>query len=68
MNQADSSMESTKQSTGLSDIFHSNPMNFKGKMFEDESEVFVRDIKIDLSTVIESYQKSIRKNQARNLQ
>jgi hypothetical protein len=43
----------------VNDMFHSNPINFANKNFENPNEVFVKDINISLPTVIESYTKSI---------
>ena len=45
----------------INDMFHSNPINFANKNFDNTNEVFVKEINIDLSTVIESYKKSIGK-------
>jgi hypothetical protein len=42
------------------DFFHSNPINFLNKSFQNESEVFIDKIGVKLETVIESYTKSIR--------
>lgn len=46
----------------LNEIFHSNPINFKNKTFENDDEVYIKDIHIELKTVIESYEKTIRNN------
>lgn len=52
----------SSSSTQLNDIFHSNPMKYDNKKFENESEVFVSgDVTITPAIVIESYNKSIRK-------
>lgn len=45
----------------LNDFFHVNPIDFKGKTFENDNEVFIKDINIDLNYVIESYDKAISK-------
>jgi hypothetical protein len=44
------------------DLFHSNPMDFKNKTFENDDDVYVKEINIDLKTVKESYEKCIRKS------
>jgi hypothetical protein len=44
------------------EFFHSNPIQYSTKRFDTEDEVFVsNDLHINLSTVIESYSKCIRK-------
>ncbi|RNA01418.1 cilia- and flagella-associated 54-like [Brachionus plicatilis] len=48
------------QSQFINSFFHSNPINFSGKDFKNEDDVFVKDIQIDLSTIIESYTKCIQ--------
>ncbi len=45
---------------GSNEMFHSNPIDFKHKTFENDNEVFVKEINIELKTVIESYEKTIR--------
>ena len=50
-----------KKAPNYNDFFHSNPINFLNKKFQDESEVFIQKIDVDIKTVIESYTKSIRK-------
>lgn len=50
-----------KISFKINDYFHSNPVNFADKTFENKNEVFISDININLNTVIESYTKSIGK-------
>lgn len=46
----------------LNEIFHSNPIDFKNKTFENDDEVYIKEIHIELKTVIESYEKTIRNN------
>lgn len=41
-------------------FFHSNPIDFCRRDFRNEENVFVKEIKIDLNTIIESYTKCIR--------
>ena len=43
----------------LNEFFNVNPIEFKNKTFENDKDVFVKEIQIDLNSVIESYQKSI---------
>ena len=54
---AKSSKSRIEQKTN--DMFHSNPINFANKTFENSSDVFIKEINISLPTVIESYMKSI---------
>lgn len=44
----------------INEIFHSNPIDFKRKTFENDDEVYIKEIKLDLKVVIESYEKCIR--------
>ena len=52
-------MSKSKVPPKFNDIFHSNPINFANKTFDHPHEVFIKEISINLSTVIESYTKSI---------
>lgn len=43
-----------------SDYFHSNPLNYACKKFEDETDVFIKGVvQIKLETVVESFKKTI---------
>jgi hypothetical protein len=47
---------------GMSDFFHADPINYANKKFESDNSVFVKEtININLDTIIESYNKTIRK-------
>jgi hypothetical protein len=46
----------------FSDFFHSNPINYTNKTFENEGEIFIKEnLKISIDTVVESYNKTIGK-------
>lgn len=59
---SDSSGESseTKQEASIREIFHANPMNYENKNFQSDDQLFVDELNINLSTVVESYTKCIR--------
>ncbi|CAF0895749.1 unnamed protein product [Brachionus calyciflorus] len=44
----------------INSFFHSNPINFSAKSFKNDDEVFVKNIKINLETLVESYSKCIQ--------
>ena len=45
-----------------SEFFHANPMNYANKTFENESDVFIKDVvNLKMENIIESFSKSIRK-------
>lgn len=57
-----SSSQMTKKSVdyeNISEFFHSNPINYTNKEFKRPDEVFIKEIKVDLDTLIESYSKTI---------
>ena len=53
--------DEVQESKRIVDIFGPNPIDFANKSIENDSDVFIRDIQVNLDTVIESYKKSIRK-------
>jgi len=54
-----SSKDRNIQVLKLNEFFHVNPVDFRGRRFEEENEVFIREVNVDLKTVIESYEKAI---------
>jgi hypothetical protein len=59
--------DEAQESKRAVDIFGPNPIDFASKSIESDSDVFIRDIQVNLDTVIESYRKSIRKLPAVNV-
>ena len=54
------SFDENKKFSHSNEMFHSNPIDFKNKTFDNDDEVYVKEIHIELKTVIESYEKTIR--------
>ncbi len=52
--------DEAQESQRIIDIFGPNPIDFASKTIDNDSDVFIRDIQVNLDTVIESYKKSIR--------
>ena len=53
-------MFSFKSSSRMNEFFHVNPIDYRGKTFVNDREVYIKDVGVSISVVIDSYDKAIK--------